>query len=484
MQLTELFEQDSRLEDVAAHLRQYAEDSDDAMRDIDPDGSMDYEFFIDCADMIEIGDAVGVAEALDDADTEPRDFVMDMLLNQAPDFAKQVSAKVSDTLKSIFGMTGRISSPQESIEEREAEGTGSLKPGWMLKKDPKLAKKLKNKLDLAKKRQATYGDKSAGKSVKEEVALGEVGIEFGPETGKQQFPAGYANDARMIMYIVTDLLPRLKDDELARSVTNALDAIDNNKATKADVTLIMDVFKAAKQQNLVQPYMDAIGKFDDTPEVDDEDEFEEGVGTSLRPKPRPTDIGATGGDPMTGEPITRGINPEDNYSPEDLARLLGQQPSSAAPATSPRPKMRPQGLKGESADRLSTVKQNGVTSTTSSTGRIRATIGGDGKMTVDPAPAPAKKKTNEGSAEDYIVAHAHEKMDGLAPESKKAFLASLEKSYPGITKRIVGEQYSVKTEQVQRLMWEAVKSGIITVEQLNDPRVRAVVEKTLSKYSK
>lgn len=47
------------------------------------------------------------------------------------------------------------------------EGTGSLKPGWMLKKDPELAKKIKDKVDLAKKRQATYGDKSAGKSVGE-----------------------------------------------------------------------------------------------------------------------------------------------------------------------------------------------------------------------------------------------------------------------------------------------------------------------------
>lgn len=55
-------------------------------------------------------------------------------------------------------------------EEAEIEeGTGNLKPGWMLKKDPELAKKVKEKLDMAKKRQATYGDKSAGTSVKEEL---------------------------------------------------------------------------------------------------------------------------------------------------------------------------------------------------------------------------------------------------------------------------------------------------------------------------
>jgi len=55
-----------------------------------------------------------------------------------------------------------------------------LKPGWMLKKDPELAKKLKAKIDLAKKRQATYGDKSAGKSVGEATTF-EVDIEGLPK---------------------------------------------------------------------------------------------------------------------------------------------------------------------------------------------------------------------------------------------------------------------------------------------------------------
>jgi predicted RNA binding protein YcfA (HicA-like mRNA interferase family) len=47
------------------------------------------------------------------------------------------------------------------------EGNKSLGTGWMLKADPKLGKAVKDKIDLAKKRQATYGDKSAGKSIKE-----------------------------------------------------------------------------------------------------------------------------------------------------------------------------------------------------------------------------------------------------------------------------------------------------------------------------
>lgn len=52
---------------------------------------------------------------------------------------------------------------------RGEESASNLKPGWMLKKDPELAKKVKEKQDLAKKRQATYGDKSAGKSMNEKT---------------------------------------------------------------------------------------------------------------------------------------------------------------------------------------------------------------------------------------------------------------------------------------------------------------------------
>jgi hypothetical protein len=49
------------------------------------------------------------------------------------------------------------------------ESAKGYQPGWMLKKDPELAKKLKDKIDLAKKRQASYGNPAAGKSVKEEL---------------------------------------------------------------------------------------------------------------------------------------------------------------------------------------------------------------------------------------------------------------------------------------------------------------------------
>ena len=48
--------------------------------------------------------------------------------------------------------------------EGVAEGAKGYNPGWMLKADPKLGAAVKAKQDLNKKRQAAYGNPSAGKS--------------------------------------------------------------------------------------------------------------------------------------------------------------------------------------------------------------------------------------------------------------------------------------------------------------------------------
>ena len=46
------------------------------------------------------------------------------------------------------------------------EKVDMTKPGWMLKADPELGKKIKEKQKLEKKRQASYGDPSKGISTK------------------------------------------------------------------------------------------------------------------------------------------------------------------------------------------------------------------------------------------------------------------------------------------------------------------------------
>ena len=74
----------------------------------------------------------------------------------------------ADDFKKLRGMKKEKPMKEEAEEEIE-EGTGSLKPGWMLKKDPQLGAAMKEKIDLAKKRQASYGNPAAGKSMKEDA---------------------------------------------------------------------------------------------------------------------------------------------------------------------------------------------------------------------------------------------------------------------------------------------------------------------------
>lgn len=54
-------------------------------------------------------------------------------------------------------------------EEQSYTGKGNHRPGWMLKADPALAKKFKEKRDVYNAKVKAYGNPAAGKSVKEET---------------------------------------------------------------------------------------------------------------------------------------------------------------------------------------------------------------------------------------------------------------------------------------------------------------------------
>ena len=208
---------------TAQALRDYAEEQNKSMIAYDGEGSMDYELFITVADAIEAGDVDTVAKEINDADTEPRDFMMDLLLDKHPEMAKSVSMKVSGTLQSIFGMTGRMPA-EEAVQEAKGK------------------------------------------------------YEFGPPTGKETFPGGYEHDARMITHIISDLSPRIKDDQVMLDVQDALSRIESNTATKADIKLAMDIYKDIVAQGLDKPYKDALGKFDQDYDPNDpsQNEIEEG----------------------------------------------------------------------------------------------------------------------------------------------------------------------------------------------------------------
>jgi hypothetical protein len=90
-------------------------------------------------------------------------------------FAVYLDGKKQKAYDSLEAAKKALASGKEKEDE---DGNGEmdeglkpdhLKPGWMLRKDPELAKKLKDKQDIAKKRQQSYGDQKAGISVKEEA---------------------------------------------------------------------------------------------------------------------------------------------------------------------------------------------------------------------------------------------------------------------------------------------------------------------------
>jgi hypothetical protein len=79
-----------------------------------------------------------------------------------PDALVDTKLKFNDLLTALVTATGGTPKQYKDGIYRE-ESVSEAKPGWMLKQDPNLAAKVKAKTDLAKKRQASYGDPSAGK---------------------------------------------------------------------------------------------------------------------------------------------------------------------------------------------------------------------------------------------------------------------------------------------------------------------------------
>ena len=112
----------------------------------------------------------------------------------------------------------------------EESGKG-YQPGWMLKKDPELAKKLKDKIDLAKKRQASYGNPAAGKSVKEnkdEHDINSLQKHFGPAVAYDAASHGPAMMKRKDISGKSHTLIKQSNGKY-KSVKEDKDADDNRK---------------------------------------------------------------------------------------------------------------------------------------------------------------------------------------------------------------------------------------------------------------
>ena len=100
-------------------------------------------------------------------------------------------------------------------KEEVEEGAKGYKPGWMLKADPKLGAAVKAKQDLNKKRQATYGNPSAGKSVKEEAERVDEAMKFSDKQIKMAY--GIINDPRYKGGNMTAIVKKI--EQIARGLS-------------------------------------------------------------------------------------------------------------------------------------------------------------------------------------------------------------------------------------------------------------------------
>jgi len=95
--------------------------------------------------------------------------------------------------------------------------------------------------------------------------------------------------------------------------------IDKNYTVKKGDTLYSIARKAVKYRLQGMSVADAVEMIADENGIADPSDIQPGMELLI-----PYVTGAVGGDPETGEPITRGIPPEEMYSPEDLERLMNQ----------------------------------------------------------------------------------------------------------------------------------------------------------------
>jgi hypothetical protein len=158
---------------------------------------------------------------------------------------------------------------KEEVEQVD-EGKG-YSPGWMLKKDPKLGKKLKGKINLAKKRQASYGNPKAGISVKEEVeqvteAEREAGYKMSPAVRKAQAESDKLSKVEKPAQAGTLAAQRAIQRAMEREMKRMGEETVNTKITKA-VNRVVEAAKNARGNKQLNPNKPAT-KINTKPEMD------------------------------------------------------------------------------------------------------------------------------------------------------------------------------------------------------------------------
>lgn len=177
-------------------------------------------------------------------------------------FAVYLDGKKQKSYDSLEAAKKALASGKEKDDEDDSgemdEGMkpDHLKPGWMLRKDPELAKKLKDKQNLAKKRQQSYGDQKAGVSVKEEA-------EQMDEASKYQiYHPSYTSAVQHAVSQVEKQGFKIDMDDYERKVAFGPRKPSSGKTNSFSITLMDKNGKISKKQLQMQVYGMEGGKYE------------------------------------------------------------------------------------------------------------------------------------------------------------------------------------------------------------------------------
>ena len=299
-----------QLQRVAENLRIYAQETDEYLQSSTGEGLKNIKSYNSTATYIQEGDVKKVTTILHTLDNDARYVILDMIRTESPIFGNIIQLNLTENknvlisnnqtalrewdlgdvggwfarlpgntvrgaaefgkgawggAKNIAKHTGwAIANPLDAIDygehERDywmdqPEGLAFLKNNpW---RDPQYSKE--DRLTMWRDRNKGTQVTRADQPVTSESEEGDEKVIFGPKTGKESYPMGYSDEGRFQLYVVRDLLPRIKDIDLAAKVWQTLEKFDERRPniSNEDIELIMTIFDSAQKQGLIKRYMSA-----------------------------------------------------------------------------------------------------------------------------------------------------------------------------------------------------------------------------------
>jgi hypothetical protein len=304
-----------QLQRIAENLRIYAQETNEYLQSSTGEGLKNIQSYNSTATYIQEGDVKNVTTILHTLDNDARNVILDMIRTESPIFGNIIQLNLTenknvlisnnqtalrewtwggagdviaahakgvwpaikktavdhygdswDNLKDAGNKIGwAVANPLDAIDYGEHErdywmdtedGLAHLKDNpW---KDPQYTKEQRLAMWRDHKgTQVTRADQL--EQVQSESEEGDEKVIFGPKTGKESYPMGYSDEGRFHLYVVRDLLPRIKDIDLAANVWKTLEKFDERRPniSKEDIELIMTIFDSAQKQGLIKRYMSA-----------------------------------------------------------------------------------------------------------------------------------------------------------------------------------------------------------------------------------